>query len=196
MKLRFFATTDRTLCTPAIFFDNWSGLKNSYTKWDAGFQILFWKIGFGWKNDPSPRTFMKTDKLAFFGAITFWLLAAGFVGVVLLWLLLPSAHGETWTVNGRTYLSNSIPDPSAVATVTTVTNWTGVITQGRELGYLFTNHDLRVCYQRTTNTIQAKRELSSVAVWREQVHMTFSTNVNTQNIQWFIPTYGDKMPVQ
>ena len=72
--------------------------------------------------------------------------------------------------------SNSIPDPSVVSIVQTVTNWTGVITQGRELGYLTTNHDLRVVYQKTTNTIQAKRELSSVAVWREPIQQTFGTN--------------------
>jgi hypothetical protein len=60
----------------------------------------------------------------------------------------------------------------AIATITVVTNWTGVTSQGKELGYLSTNHDITLSYQKTTNVVQAKRELSSVAVWREQQFIT------------------------
>ena len=47
-----------------------------------------------------------------------------------------------------------------------VTNWTGYTFQGRELGYVATNHIADVFYQGATNSFTMKTTPSDTAVWR------------------------------
>ena len=57
------------------------------------------------------------------------------------------------------------------------TNWTGIQFQGRELGYIVTNHVTHIEYKGVTNDFTLLTESGSVAVWRTNTHAQWWTNV-------------------
>lgn len=72
------------------------------------------------------------------------------------------------------------------------TNWTGSYYQGKELGFVQTNHICIIVYDGTTNRTELKVELSNIAVWRDQPKLQFFntnqfhqyyTNVFLQNLE-------------
>lgn len=61
-------------------------------------------------------------------------------------------------------------------TATLVTNWTGVNSGQRELGYVSTNQHAVVVYRgKPTKTLVAD-DLSGIAVWREKDNTLYLTN--------------------
>ena len=64
----------------------------------------------------------------------------------------------------------------ATATILLVTNWTGVVSDSKELGYVTTNHQVTVRYQDLTNSFEIKREIGSWAVWRPRQQLYIITN--------------------
>ena len=50
--------------------------------------------------------------------------------------------------------------------LTLATNWTGVTFEGKELGYVATNHIATVTYECQEHEMVLKRVPSSIAVWR------------------------------
>ncbi len=73
----------------------------------------------------------------------------------------------------------------ATTIISLSTNWTGIPFQGRELGYVTTNHNVRIVYQDTTNVFEVKREASGVAVWRDQTRFFIQTNLPSPSIEWW-----------
>ena len=65
---------------------------------------------------------------------------------------------------------------SLAITLTTQTNWTGVTSQDKELGYIITNHIATVAYQDITNQYTVKTDLSDVAVWKDVPKPIWMTN--------------------
>lgn len=53
-----------------------------------------------------------------------------------------------------------------------ITNWTGVVFEKQELGYVATNHTLKVQYEGKAFEFQLKCVPSNKAVWREQQPIT------------------------
>ena len=63
-----------------------------------------------------------------------------------------------------------------VLNLNVVTNWTGYTFQGKELGYVATNHDASIGYQGATNTYTLKTTTSDQAVWRDSHAIIWTTN--------------------
>lgn len=57
------------------------------------------------------------------------------------------------------------------------TNWTGVYFGTNELGYVLTNHEAVVVYQRETNKFLLKSVPSNIAVWRPQMTVLITNSV-------------------
>lgn len=76
---------------------------------------------------------------------------------------------------------------SFVVSLLVVTNWTGSIHEGKELGFVQTNHVLTAIYKGTTKHQQLKTDLSNIAVWREPEHefkVYWNTNLFYTNVLW------------
>lgn len=91
--------------------------------------------------------------------------------------------------------TNNIPDPSITLRLETITNWTGVLQNGQELGYVATNHVAVVYYQGATNEFTLKTTASETAKWRPSVAIKYNAGNMTnviwgQNItNWYIQSY-------
>ena len=57
-------------------------------------------------------------------------------------------------------------------TLELATNWTGVINQKQELGYVVTNHIANITYQNEVSHFTLKTVASDIAVWRPLVLVT------------------------
>ena len=71
--------------------------------------------------------------------------------------------------------TNKILDPSITLRLDQITNWTGVIADGKELGYVATNHVAVLYYQGATNEFKLKTSQSEIAKWRTNV-LPWATN--------------------
>ena len=69
---------------------------------------------------------------------------------------------------------------NAIITISLVltTNWTGVQDNGKELGYVSTNHVAQVMYQGATNEYILKTCASEKARWRDTKIMSATNIVN------------------
>jgi len=68
--------------------------------------------------------------------------------------------------NSMARFTNDIERPTIALRLDTVTNWTGVSRDGKELGYVATNHVGIVYYQGATNEFALKTTVSEAARWR------------------------------
>jgi len=71
------------------------------------------------------------------------------------------------------------PEYSFQLIVTPDTNWTGYNFQGKELGFVVTNHIAQITGNEVTNRIQLKSIPSKIAVWREWQNLLIMTNANS-----------------
>lgn len=58
---------------------------------------------------------------------------------------------------------------TAISVIILSTNWTGIVVEKKELGYITTNTQAIVCFDGLTNRFELKKELGSVALWRDEV---------------------------
>ena len=71
-------------------------------------------------------------------------------------------------------MTNLLTKFSIAATL--VTNWTGVNSGTKELGYVSTNQHAVVVYRGGTNRLLVADDLSGLAVWREKDNTLYLTN--------------------
>lgn len=79
-----------------------------------------------------------------------------------------------------------------VVTLTLVTNWTGVNFEGKELGYVATNHTATLTYEGKPHEFELKTVPSNIAVWRPLepcLFITYPTNIFIQT-KWYNPALG------
>ena len=62
-----------------------------------------------------------------------------------------------------------------------ITNWTGHVFEGKEVGYVATNHVATVLYQDVTNQYTLKTTVSEIAVWRKAEPRQYLTVTNGWN---------------
>jgi hypothetical protein len=71
----------------------------------------------------------------------------------------------------------------ATLSLITITNWTGVNFQNKELGYVATNHMANVAYDGSTNQFLLKTIPSDKAVWRDAPPTGYVPNIIYSPIQ-------------
>ena len=71
--------------------------------------------------------------------------------------------------------------------LTLATNWTGVTFEGRELGYVATNHIATVTYECEEHEMVLKKTPSNIAVWRPTPFL-YITNVTVPGWEGFLVT--------